>query len=118
MTETTYFEARGLGKFIARLHEAFPKPLQVNYLDVCGIERSNILTEADAAQVQALGSALALLQKNGCLLGHFYENEEFRYYWDCQLTIRGFNAIDSLLQKAAEPLDASSIVSAFEHVPG
>lgn len=104
-----------MGQLIARLHEAFPASCRVDYLGVCGIERSDVLTEADAAQVRALGGALALLHRNGCLLGNFYENTEIRYYWDCHLTIRGFNAIDSLAKAADGPLDASAIISAFEH---
>lgn len=116
MPDNTYFETRGLGKLISDLHKSFPSSLKVDYLDVCGIERSSILTKSHATKVQALGGALSLLQKNGYLLGHFYENEEIRYYWDCQLTIRGFNAIDDLLKMGSDSLSASVIISAFKHV--
>lgn len=115
MTQTSHFDERGLGQLIVQLHDAFPGTLKVDYRAICQVPDASVLSESDAAELRKLGRSLVMLERGGFLTGHHFDNGEFRYFWDCQLTIKGYNAARKLVQGSGDDLSAGTVLSMFEN---
>lgn len=114
MTQSSHFDERGLAQLIVQLRDAFPAPVKVDYRAICQVSDAAVLSERDATELRKLGWSLTMLERGGFLTGGRFDNGEFQYFWDCQLTIKGYDAARKLGQASEDGLSAATVLSAFE----